>query len=365
MNSDLADELLRKVMEDAADADFPEQLGVLRNLAAYKYDDYQQYAPGRQFIECLALWLDQFSDPTQRRNALRFVYQRLVYVSEAEMRHLVSLMARDRVPSVLRRRVASQMSIPTYRVASLQFHEGFRKSLRSSLFLGMSDGARIDQFRRNSAGLSNEQFATNYELSDLRANKMLVELRKDLHDKLTLFSHVFLVDDFAGSGATILRNSETGHPEGRLVRFIQDTLPKLAKDECPQIFISLYLITEQALRHLRSLIAAYPSPPWCDDNAPQVLPVLVLNEEVCLRHGRGGDGHELDPPFDEVLHQYYDKSIEDEHKGEVLHGYSDCGLPLVLCHNTPNNSLYLIWEKEKTYPLFPRFERHQGRPREE
>ena len=63
----------------------------------------------------------------------------------------------------------------------------------------------------------------------------------------------------------------------------------------------------------------------------------------------------------ELLHKYYDSSIEDEHKGKVLHGYADCGLPLVLTHNTPNNSLFLLWEREKTKPLFPRFQRHQTR----
>ncbi len=66
-----------------------------------------------------------------------------------------------------------------------------------------------------------------------------------------------------------------------------------------------------------------------------------------------------------LLHKFYDDSVEDEHKGQVLHEFADGGLPLVLSHNTPNNSVYLLWEKEKTQPLFPRYERHQGRLKEE
>ncbi len=352
-------------MGEAAEADFPDQLGILRSLATYKYDDYQQYAPGRQFIECLALWLAQFNDSDERRNALRFVRQRLVYISDVEMRHFVSLMARVRVPAVLQRRVAQQLALPPHRVAMLRKKAEFRRAARASLFLGMSDGARIDQFRRNSEELSNEQFAMNYELSEARTSKLIDELQTDLPGEGAAFEHIFLVDDFAGSGTTILRQEGAAPPQGRLVRFVEDTLPMLMEATCPKIFITLYMATEQAVEHLRSLITAYPSPPWPDDNAPQVITVMTLGDHARLCHDRQGEEYETDQLFDFLLHKYYDPSVEDEHKGKVLHGYSDCGLPLVLSHNTPNNSVYLLWEKERTDPLFPRFERHQGRPRDE
>ena len=352
-------------MGEAAEADFPDQLGILRCLATYKYNDYQQYAPGRQFIECLALWLAQFPDPDERRSALRFVRQRLIYISDVEMRHLVNLMAHDRVPAVLQRRVAQQLALPAHRVAAIRKNSEFHRASRASLFLGMSDGARIDQFRRSSPELSNEQFAMNYELTGLRIKKLIAELRTDLHDGEAVFEYVFLVDDFAGSGTTILRPDGTGGLDGRLVRFVTDTLPNLNTRTCPKIFIALYLATEQAIDHLQEWISAYPSPPWEDDNAPQVLTVMTLGDHARLCHDRQGGEYETDQLFDTLLHKYYDKSVEDEHKKRVLHGYSDCGLPLVLPHNTPNNSVYLLWEKEKTLPLFPRFERHQSRLEDE
>jgi hypothetical protein len=360
MNPDLAEKLLRSVIGETAETEFPDQLGILRSLATYKYDDYQQYAPGRQFIAYLALWLAQFHDSYERRNALRFVRQRLVYISDVEMRHLVSLMARDRVPSVLQRQVSQQLALPAYRVAAGRTKEEFRRAVRASLFLGMSDGARIDQFRRSSPELSNEQFAMNYELTGLRTEKMITELRTDLHDKEAVFEYIFLVDDFAGSGRTILRRDEAGGLDGRLVRFVKDTLPNLKERTCPKIFIALYLATEQAVNDLQALISAYPSPPWHNDNKPQLITVNTLGDHVRLCQDRECGEHETDRLFDVLLHKYYDKSVEDEHKGPVLHGYSDCGLPLVLAHNTPNNSVFLLWEKEKTQPLFPRFERHQS-----
>ena len=89
MNPEIAEALLRVVMGEAAEGDFPDQLGVLRDLAIYKYDEYGQYVPGRQFIASLAGWLTQFDSGVERQNALRYVRERLMYVSDIEMRHLV------------------------------------------------------------------------------------------------------------------------------------------------------------------------------------------------------------------------------------------------------------------------------------
>ncbi len=367
MNLELAENLLRAVVGEAADDDFPDELGILRQLAICKYDAYEQYAPGRQFIECLALWLAQFQSDPEREAALRFVRRRLIYVSDEEMRHLVSLMARDRVPTVLRRRVACQLDLPDYRVSAVQSHPEFQLATRSSLFLGMSDGARIDQFRRHSQGISNEQFAMTYELSDARAESLVNELRADISDDSSWFKYVFLVDDFSGSGRTILRRKDGESFEGRLVRFVSETLPKLMGDDYPKLFIGLYLATDQALSHLRDSITNYPNPPWPANDPPEVFSVMAIDSDVPLRHPDGSPRthSDIDESFDQMLHDYYDESVEDEHKGQVVHGYAECGLPLVLSHNTPNNSLYLLWEKEKHEALFPRFERHQARLRDD
>ena len=361
MNPYLADSLLRTVMGATADPDFPHQLGILRSLANYKYDDYEQYAPGREFIESLALWLSQF-EVNERRHALEFVQQRLIYLSELEMRHLVALMARDRVPLMLQDSIAKQLAIPPYRVVELRNHQSFHRARRASLFLGMSDGARIDQFRRNSETLSNEQFAINYELSEQRTKKMLDSLRSDLADQEAGFDYVFLVDDFAGSGRTILRTADTGGFEGRLVRFVEDTLPKLGDRKCPKVYITLYLTTEQAVHHLQDLLPSYPSPPWPENELPVVLSAMTLYDQARLSCDT--QHSQVDQQFAELLEKYYTPAIEDEHKGTVKYGFADCALPLILSHNTPNNSVYLLWEKNYRKPLFPRFERHESHQRE-
>ena len=363
MHSELVDSLLSAVMDALVEdkVEFADQINNLRSFAMYKYDEYQQYAPGRQFIAYLADWLGQFETPQECRTALRFIQKRLVFISDLEMRHLVSLMARDHVPTALQRCVAKQLGIPEYRVAQIRSTSEFKRAQRASLFLGMSDGARIDQFRRNRDDRSNEQFAMTYELSRSRVNTMLKELRTDLHDDNAYLEYIFLVDDFAGSGRTIMRHDDGEQPKGRLVRFIQDTLPYLVDHHCPQIFLALYVSTHQAVEYLTQSIEAFEKPFWTPKSVPQILTATTIDDRVRLTPDRTDGMSETDRLFNVLLCKYYDSKIEDEHKGKVLHGYANCGLPLVLNHNTPNNSVYLLWDTEKTSPLFPRFQRHQVR----
>ena len=149
--------------------------------------------------------------------------------------------------------------------------------------------------------------------------------------------------------------------KGELPALWRVTLPHITGQACPQVFVGLYLATAQALGHLATMLTNYPSPPWPADKCPEVFAVATLEESIQLRHDEAIPLSEVDQQFDDLLHGNYDCSVEDEHKGKVLHGYADCGLPLILSHNTPNNSLYLLWEGTRTRPLFPRFERHQGR----
>jgi hypothetical protein len=59
-----------------------------------------------------------------------------------------------------------------------------------------------------------------------------------------------------------------------------------------------------------------------------------------------------------LCEKYYREELADEHTGNVTFGYNRCGLPVVLHHNTPNSSIYLLWSRRWGNPLFPRYERH-------
>ena len=228
MNSTLAVRLLRTVMAWDETTMGPEQsalISTMSRLAEYKYNAYQQYAPGRQFVESLALWLKQF-DSSDREAALDFVHTNLIFISDQEMRHLVDLTFRHVVRPILREKVAERLDLPLWQTAAIDDSDAFSNELRHSLFLGLSDGARIDEFRR-SASLSNDQAHATYELQTDRALDMVKALGGP-------FRNVFLVDDFYGSGKSILRwqlddkwldkYEEGASSKGRLIKFVEQVI---------------------------------------------------------------------------------------------------------------------------------------------
>lgn len=115
MRDELAENLLAKVMA-WSDEEKARERALLQDLARYKFDEYQQYAPGRRFIESLALWLRQFHDPDERRIAYAFIRERLIFISTAEMRQLVDLTFPTVVRPVLIAKAASNNDLSPLRV---------------------------------------------------------------------------------------------------------------------------------------------------------------------------------------------------------------------------------------------------------
>ena len=58
---------------------------------------------------------------------------------------------------------------------------------------------------------------------------------------------------------------------------------------------------------------------------------------------------------------FVDKHFEIGRGKEPYLGFSDCSLPLVIYHNTPNNSFPVLWYswEDEVNPLFPRVTRHK------
>ena len=361
MREDLAARLLAEVMGWSPE-DVARERRILQDLATYKYDAYQQFSTGMHFIESLATWLRNF-DEEDRSTAYEFIKSKLIFVSEAEMRHLVGLSYPDHIREVLLKKVASDTRLPLYAVSKVLASDDFRIARRRSIFLGLSDGARVDVLRRM-ANLSNEQIHSTYQLSEEKADDMKQELSQDLNDLGSTehgFNSLFLLDDFAGSGDSLLR-VENGTLKGKVVRCIETLTQTNANTHLLNlnslsIYIVLYICTERARKALEERLSAHTWPssyPKCS-----ILPAYVLDDSTKVTE-------ENAPEFYQLLCKYYDESIMDKHlsKGgpDVIHGYGGCSLPLVLGHNTPNNSVYLLWADKRglrTKPLFPRVSRHQ------
>ena len=243
----------------------------------------------------------------------------------------------------------------------------FERLRRQTLFIELSDGARIDVFRRANTGLiSNEQAVTSPRLNKEKWDDLLKDLRKDLGDPDARFAYVFLMDDFVGSGMTLLRTKPDGSWTGKLVRFWEDVSEQVQThfEEGWSLCVHHYLATDKAEKAVRksndTLLAEKGQAGWFANI--QFSFGAILPEDVPLPWRRMGLSWRL-------TDRYYDSSIENEHTRvagtDAKLGFGQCALPLVLEHNTPNNSISLIWadtvgsdDKHAMRPLFRRRQRH-------
>lgn len=376
MNQDLALRMLSQIMS-WSDERAREEFRWLRLMARLKYDSYRDFQAGIRFIESLAAWLQQFA-LDERETAYAFVRHALVFIGPGEMQRLVEQfyprIVRDRLIST----VAAERSIPTYRVfADTAARAELERLRRRTLFMGLSDGARIDTIRHANAGLlSNEQLVQGIQVDNDKWKDLRDNLRKDTGDKTAGFRLVYLIDDFTGSGSTFLRGDPVEGWKGKFIRFREsisnanNTLGSLLAPDW-----------ELCIHHYVASAAAKENIECCLEKARDSL---AIDGWATNFHVSFGIVLPADLPIDAVpgrydsfiklTQRYYDSAIETTHTnvGGVDHiglGFGGCALPLVLEHNTPNNSVALLWAESDggnrngavvppMRPLFRRRQRH-------
>jgi len=410
-------------------------MGYIQAMSNYKYDQYQQFSPGMKYIESLALWLDQFHDIDEKNAAYKFIKKNLIFISKSEMEHLIQIAYDDIIKPILFRRIAHLKGIPDYKINTIINSNEYKNLKRKCLFLGLSDGAHLDYFRRVH-GLSNEQVYLTYQIAEEKADEMKEEIKYSLCkvdsnvvDEDCVFDLIFLLDDFSGSSDTLLRKESTilmeqipsnlkkeietyewggklwykekdkklvfkgemnhedynklisicsdvtctknietlcetsrivdNNLKGRLVKIL-DKIQKLQDRNKPliskqvKIIIILYIATESGIETLNERIKLYKQDWWPEI---RIESIQIIKDEFKISKSN-------DIKFENILNDYYDSNIMDEHlsKGgcDVIHGYNNCSLPLTIYHNTPNNSIYLLWAKtDSVRPLFKRVSRHK------
>lgn len=357
----MRDELAGRLLDRLLNWSSEEQatwMADLRRLAAYKYDDYEGFSPGERFFERLARWLGEFADPEARRYLIEFVRSEMLFISRDELNHAIACVYPDFIKRDLVRRAAGELGVSPYCIREIVASDAFRSLRRKTLYLGLSDGARLDRLRRSSPELSHEQFWLSPELGP-HAVATMAEKLADAIDELTLdgpaqFRHVVLVDDFYGSGTSLLHRKEGGLWGGKLNRARDHLRGDLAAGEHPilaedaTVAVVIYVATEQARSHIEAVLEIF-EPTW-KLRIVQLLPASVTVQDPGLRA---------------LCDWFFDDALLDKHKPRrVPYGYEDVAVPLVLHHNTPNNAISPLWADsvgrggQDRHALFPRYERH-------
>ncbi len=331
----------------------------LRRLATHKYDDYEGFVAGERFFESLVRWLRQFDTPEKRRILITFIRKELIFISSQEMHHAIACVYPDFIRRELILRVADELGVSRYQVKRIVASNDFHTLRRKTLYLGLSDGARLDRLRRSSPELSHEQFWLSPELGTHAVETMKRKLTEAIAEKKLLgqaqFRHVVFVDDFYGSGTSLLHRKNNGDWGGKLARARTHLNSDLRSGQNPlveegaHITVVVYIASEKAEKHIKDTLTVF-EPDW-KLKVIQRLPTSVSCD---------------DPLFAELCEWFFDDVLVDKHKKRRTPlGYGDAALPLVLHHNTPNNSVSVLWadsvdreDGERRHALFRRYERH-------
>jgi hypothetical protein len=375
MNDKMALNLIAEVMgwAESDESTATQEYGWLRLMSAVKYDTYGDFRAGARFIESLANWLKQFA-PADRQTAYQFIKKRLIYISPAELRRVIEAFVPEIVTPMLRHQVADELGIKPYEVWSTRESVArFDSRLRRTLLVGLSDGSRIDILRRADRRLSQEQVVPMMYIDDEKWKGLQKDLIK-AEGAGAKFQNVYLIDDFTASGTTFIRKNPQGEWTGKLTKF--NALVVKAAQRLGEAFpiadgynlhIHHYISSYQARQALERRLADAEAEWQARSYARyEITEGLLLPESAKLVES-------ADPQILDLCERYYDHGLFtrlEEHCGQagqthMKHGYADCALPIVMEHNTPNNSISLLWAEttgeggaHRMRPLFHRRDRH-------
>lgn len=264
------------------------------------------------------------------------------------------------------------MRIPPYKINGIKKSETYKREKRLALFIGLSDGAHMDVVRRV-GGLSNEQVLTNYypdkdKLEDMRKELLNDSLLKELDESDRKFNSLYLIDDFTASGTSFIRK-DTDQYKGKLTKIIDKFFNSKVNETSRElllpnvdIHIIFCLATQCAISHIENLLSEFIKSRGLEERISfDVRCVQIIPNRVA-------DEIKIDTTLVDIIkkEKYINKknvgtkSYKVGHGEQEYFGYGDGALPLVLSHNTPNNSILVLWQDDDDhYPsLFPRINRH-------
>ena len=333
-------------------------------LSKHFYSAYDLNQP-RLFDEVFFEWLSQFDfeveNPvtvTSYQQELRYAFilaSKLLFFNRPQvlsLAHVVwSKVKQELLSNVMLLNGSSIFDV--FETAPL-----IKEELFSTLFAPLSDSSKFEEFRHNvmPKGMHGQVTIQHIELltkpiedaakSDA-ASHYVEYLKESYKDKKSLY----IVEDFSGSGTSIIRKIRT-----ILSAYSFDT-----------VYFCPLIITEQSLNNINDEI----SKGSFGGKAVKVLHGLIVKEMFSLSSGKPGCWEEdevqallkmsrkyFNSHFNENRFLYDDCYSMNPEK-PTPYGFKNGGYPIILYTNCPNNSLPIVWGFNNSWhPLFLRDERY-------
>ncbi|MFQ3247369.1 MAG: hypothetical protein ACI9SP_004024 [Arenicella sp.] len=291
---------------------------------------------GRAKHDEVNIWLDNFlSDKsTNKDEQLHALYllSKYMYFSSGEIKELLKATYRDlyKYPIIKLIRKSNNDTLNRKLIK-----KEFDKKLEKTRFLGVGNpsesGSHMLYYFRQENALSKDYFIHAHQIFDLAG-----ESSPKLKDE-TISRYVF-IDDFCGEGT-------------QATDYLKDIIARI-KSASQDVEVHYYVLfgNESGLSRVRS-----------ETLIDSCEAVFKLDETYkCF-----GEKSRYAPKNDERLDWVFAEEMVKKH-GKYLNkfnplGHGDCQFLIGFFHNTPNNTLPIIWKKsDKWQPIFKRYGKIYG-----
>lgn len=293
-------------------------------------------------------WLSNFSTDKEKLHAL-YLLSKFMYFGAVPMRNLLKSLYRDlfRYPLIESIRRNNKNTLD-----SALIENKFKEEERNTKFLGVGNpsesGAHLLYFFRQENKLSKKMFVYTDEILD--RSKAPIRLR------FPKVKHYVFIDDFCGSGSQAtsdniikrcvseLKNLSTDVKISYLMLFATSTGIKNVKDSRLYDRVEAVIELDDTYKCFDANSRIFPQR---DDS----LFEKDFTKEFCYRLGR--------PLFRNINQKegWTGANLEALSDATAL-GWNDCQLLLGFFHNTPDNTLPIIWYDEEDIDWFPIFKRY-------
>ena len=294
-------------------------------------------------------WLSNFSTDKEKLHAL-YLLSKFMYFGAVPMRNLLKSLYRDlfRYPLIESIRRNNENTLDSDLIENK-----FKEEERNTKFLGVGNpsesGAHLLYFFRQENKLSKKMFVYTDEVLHRSCDRISLRFPE--------VKHYVFIDDFCGSGSQVT-------DEENNIKSCVGEIKKLSADV--KVFYLMLFATSKGVENVKKsglfdrveAVIELDDTYKCFDANSRIFPQREgaifdkeFTREFCYRHGR--------PLFYSINQKEGCTGNELEQKSDsAALGWGDCQLLLGFFHNTPDNTLPIIWYDEEDIDWFPIFKRY-------